>query len=409
MIKPLASPDPIALSTMRYHGLDALRAFAMLLGIALHGGMSYIGAYLTDGDLTGWPFDPVSSGFILILVLWIHAWRMQTFFLMAGFFAHMVIQRRGMRSFVKNRFRHVFIPFVLGMIVIVPLTIGVIVYGAWRTGTLDQLGQSANTDTSSTSSDGLSPLHLWFLCYLLGFYLIIWGMSAAASRLRRLSAAFLRYADRCMGWVMRSRWRVVWLSLPTMLLRALVTSEDVILLELNLPFFLYHGSFFLFGWLVFRQPLLFKPLSHRRIWGSYLLLGTLVVLPMTLILGSAVSEHHLVYSGIYSLQTWLMMFGFIGMFDAINTQARGWVRYLADAAYWVYLMHLPLVALLSIWLIDLRWAALSKFVIVCVVSCTILLMSYQWGVRYTFIGRLLNGPRSRGKLNPIACATSTQN
>jgi len=376
---------------IRYHGLDALRAFAMLLGVALHGGMSYVGAYLEDGNLAGWPFDSSSSGLILLLIAWIHAWRMQTFFLMAGFFAHLVIQRRGMRSFLKNRFQHIFIPFVLGMIIVVPLTIAVILYGAWRTGTLAQL------ENDSSSGGGLPPLHLWFLYYLLGFYLVTLAVYQIADRLPELAARVLRRADQTIRWVMESRWRVLWLALPTMLLRALVTSEDVMLFGPNMMFFIYHSLFFAFGWLIFRQSALLKTLSARRVWLGDLLLGRFVVMPVRLLLSGAVSEQNLLYTGVYSLETWLVLFGLVGMFDALNSQARGWVHYLADAAYWVYLMHMPLVALLSVWLMDVHWAAFPKFMIVCGVSLGVLLATYQWGVRYTLIGQLLNGPRSRVK------------
>jgi hypothetical protein len=48
--------------------------------------------------------------------------------------------------------------------------------------------------------------------------------------------------------------------------------------------------------------------------------------------------------------------------------------------------------------------ALPKFIIVCVGSSILLLITYQWGVRYMFIGRLLNGPRQRGDLGKLAIA-----
>jgi peptidoglycan/LPS O-acetylase OafA/YrhL len=375
----------------------------MLLGIALHAGMSYVSAYLSGDELVGWPFDPASSGFVLLLIVWIHAWRMQAFFMMAGFFAHLVVQRRGMRSFMKNRLHHVFLPFVLGVVIIVPLTIGVILYGMWRMGTLDQLEVSANT--SSSTPEGFSPLHLWFLYYLLGFYLIIAGLYAAAVRLRFSAGGLWRRVDQIIRRVMLSRWRVVWLALLTVLPRMAIVTEDVVLFDSNIPYFIYSGVFFAFGWSIFRQPDLLKVLDQRRVWLSYLMIGTVVVMPPRMVLGEALSEQHVLYAGVYSLETWLLLFGMIGMFDALNARARLWVRYLADAAYWVYLMHMPLVALLSIWLIDLRWGALPKFMIVCIVSSILLLMTYQWGVRYTFIGRLLNGPRQRGELSKLAAGS----
>ncbi|MGB8853343.1 MAG: hypothetical protein WCC69_07250 [Pirellulales bacterium] len=37
------------------------------------------------------------------------------------------------------------------------------------------------------------------------------------------------------------------------------------------------------------------------------------------------------------------------------------VRWLADASYWMYLAHLPLVILLQSYACDLPWSALAKF------------------------------------------------
>ena len=58
----------------------------------------------------------------------------------------------------------------------------------------------------------------------------------------------------------------------------------------------------------------------------------------------------------------------------------------------------PLVAALQVacsrW--ALHWSL--KWAMILAVSLTVLLLSYQYLVRYSFIGRVLNGPRQRGQL-----------
>ena len=69
----------------RYHHLDALRAFAMALGIALHGSLSFI-------EIPQWPAqdsDPNSPLFWFLLDA-VHGFRMQLFFLISGFFTAMM-------------------------------------------------------------------------------------------------------------------------------------------------------------------------------------------------------------------------------------------------------------------------------------------------------------------------------
>jgi peptidoglycan/LPS O-acetylase OafA/YrhL len=69
-------------------------------------------------------------------------------------------------------------------------------------------------------------------------------------------------------------------------------------------------------------------------------------------------------------------------------------RWLADASYWIYLAHLPLVIALESLLIDAPRTAVPKFLVVNVVSLAVLLVSYRWCVRYSPIGWLLTTARS---------------
>ena len=65
----------------RFHDLDAVRAGALLLGVALHTTMSFIEPQV-------WLIkDASSSTGLAVLFYVIHMFRMMTFFVMAGFFA----------------------------------------------------------------------------------------------------------------------------------------------------------------------------------------------------------------------------------------------------------------------------------------------------------------------------------
>lgn len=71
------------------------------------------------------------------------------------------------------------------------------------------------------------------------------------------------------------------------------------------------------------------------------------------------------------------------------------MRYLSDSSYWMYLTHLTLVILLQAWVRTWDVDPLLKFVFIVATTCTILLILYQLAVRYTFIGTILNGKRTR--------------
>ena len=96
------------------------------------------------------------------------------------------------------------------------------------------------------------------------------------------------------------------------------------------------------------------------------------------------------------LYVWLMTFGLIGLFRKLMSSENKWMRYISDSSYWLYLAHLPLMIWLQ-WLIS-EWDldGTTKFIIVCSVCTAVLLLMYEYLVRYTPIGTMLNGKKVRG-------------
>ena len=90
----------------RLHALDAARAFALLLGIVLHATMSFFMFIPVQ--------DPSQSTTLAVTFYVIHVFRMSLFFLLAGFFAHLVLHRRGTRAFAKDRAKRILVPMIVG-------------------------------------------------------------------------------------------------------------------------------------------------------------------------------------------------------------------------------------------------------------------------------------------------------
>ena len=90
---------------------------------------------------------------------------------------------------------------------------------------------------------------------------------------------------------------------------------------------------------------------------------------------------------------WTMSVGLIGLFHRFLAGHRPAMSWLADASYWMYLIHVPLVMVAQ--LVVRQWPLLAevKFVVILATVTLLLLASYRWCVRYTAIGTLLNGPR----------------
>ena len=96
-----------------------------------------------------------------------------------------------------------------------------------------------------------------------------------------------------------------------------------------------------------------------------------------------------------ALYAWLMTFGLIGLAEACFAKPAPWRDYLAEASYWVYLAHLPLVIWSQFWVSRLAWPAFGKFALITLADLLVLLIAYRLFVRETWIGRLLNGDRRK--------------
>lgn len=106
--------ETTARSIDRRHDLDALRAVAMLLGIGLHGVLSFVPF--------PWPVqDSHQNESFTLFFFAVHGFRMPLFFLISGFFTAMLWRKRGLGSLISHRFRRIFLPCMLGLVTVVPL------------------------------------------------------------------------------------------------------------------------------------------------------------------------------------------------------------------------------------------------------------------------------------------------
>jgi hypothetical protein len=71
------------------------------------------------------------------------------------------------------------------------------------------------------------------------------------------------------------------------------------------------------------------------------------------------------------------------------------MRYLAESSFWVYLIHVPVVALSQALLLPLSWPIAVKFLLIAAVAIALSLLSYEYIVRRSLIGEIINGARKR--------------
>ncbi len=99
----------------RIHFLDNLRAFVVLLVIALHGLITYM-AYAPDWYVV----NREDSKFFTLLVLLMDVPIMPIMFFIAGYFALPSLRKRGSSAFVIDKLLRIGLPFAVGVLFLAP-------------------------------------------------------------------------------------------------------------------------------------------------------------------------------------------------------------------------------------------------------------------------------------------------
>ncbi|HET9540227.1 MAG TPA: acyltransferase family protein, partial [Candidatus Limnocylindria bacterium] len=377
----------------RLHALDAVRGFALLLGVVLHAAMSYLPGF------DAWPLaDRSPSQTLGVTFFVIHVFRMTLFFVLAGFFARMVFHRRGVRAFIRERATRIVVPLVVGWVVFAPMTIAAIVWGAAP-------GRTFTPPPASAMPVLAFPLtHLWFLYVLVLLYTGTLAVRQGVVERLDSGGGFRRRLDGLVR-VLVTPLGPVALAMPLALALLAIGSwrpeggiptPDNSLIP-NLPAITAFGTAFAFGWLLQRQQSLLQ--SYQRWWPLHLTVAiglTVACLRMTNAspaVDAVPTSTIPLYLACYTVATWTWTFGLIGAALRFCSAPSATRRYVSDASYWVYLAHLPVVFFLQALVAQQPWHWTLKFPLVMGTALVFLFGTYHLFVRRSFIGVVLNGRR----------------
>ena len=388
-----------ATDSERLHALDAVRGAALLAGVVFHATVSFLPA--PPGVPLWIVMDRERSLTLAVLFHLLHTFRMTTFFLIAGFFAHLMVQRRGVGGFVRDRLRRIGIPLVVGWPILFAAILAVTIWGAVA-------GAHGGPLPPAPKYPGFPafPLtHLWFLYLLLWFYAAILVLKAGATALDR-GGALGRGADRVVGAFVSTPLALPVLAAPAAL--ALYFTPDWAMwfgvptpdssLVPNLAAAVAYFSAFGFGWLLHRR--VDRLAALRKNWpinlalgAAFSIAGLAITGPAPLLAASTPGLAKAAFAATYALAQWSWAFALIGLALRFLDAYSATRRYIADASYWIYLVHLPLIMALQVAVSQLAWPWPVKFALILGVAFPLMLGSYQLFVRRTLIGAILNGRR----------------
>lgn len=377
----------------RVHSLDNLRAVAMLAGVVFHAALAYSPVMRPI-----WPAADAGGSTVVDAVAWfMHLFRMPLFFALAGYFAALLVARRGMAGLFRNRCARVLLPLVV-------FAWPVLASMRWLT---ERAAETALQPSPALAwirtyldQHGAMPSlpswgHLWFLFYLMLFTLLVWITSTLGmGRIGRRLAA-MPVAAWIVGFPVLSAPALALVGVPW------PAPEFFVPALWALVFF---GLYFAFGYQLFHHDSL---LDRLRPLAPFLLAGAVVAYAALFLWTQGFLDvpPSAVLRGV---QAWLEACAGFWTTLWCLLAARRWLgsrsatmRWFSDSAYWVYLVHLPVLLAVQYRLLDTPLHWIVKFMSSIVITLLVSFASYQLLVRHTVIGRLLNG-KGRPSVSRVA-------
>lgn len=362
----------------RIHYMDNLRALAMLAGVVFHAALAYsplIHPYWPPADAGGSPFVDVAAWFL-------HLFRMPLFFAVAGFFAALLAERRGMAGLFRNRTARVLLPL---LVFLMPVLLGMHWLTVRAAATVAHPSPVLAFVHAYVGSHGALPLapglaHLWFLPYLLLFTVLVWVWRTLAPQRPAWWPALHPVVLPLLG--------------PALLVPALAgTTVPWPAPESPLPplwTIAYFGAYFALGYRHFRRP---APIDALQRMSPLLLVGAIAAYAaLPWVAGDPVTGsplQHVVHAALEAyagawMTLWCLLAGKRWLDGASRT-----MRWLSASSYWVYLVHLPVLFAIQYALLDVQLHWVAKFGLSAAATFVVSFASYQWLVRRTIVGRLL--------------------
>ncbi|HVI46394.1 MAG TPA: acyltransferase family protein [Chitinophaga sp.] len=334
--------QPSTTSTPRQAYLDWLRIIAIIGVLILHSGMPYA----TD---LGWHIRNATTSNVLLEVnVFLHRFRMPLLFFISGTVSYYMLQRRSGGGFIGLRFRRLFIPLVVGMLLIVPPQVYMERLTQGFKGNFWDFYPTIFT-TGVYPHGNMSWHHLWFILYLLVYDIIcaplfVWLMSPKGKHfLQRFSAnRYIHYL----------------FMIPGVLIYAFFAArfEETHDLIHDYAFAPYWLFFVLAGFICIANPVFMDNIERsRRLSFAFAFLSLLFI---NYLRWNQLEDYTYVQGvivrSIASLSAWTWVFTAVGYGKKYLNKFHPSLNYLNQAVYPFYILHQTVIVIISYYLVQPR-------------------------------------------------------
>jgi peptidoglycan/LPS O-acetylase OafA/YrhL len=375
------------LQLTRRYDLDWLRVLAVLLLVPFHSAIIFSSLPQTQ---VVYVYDSQHSLLLMKTVDFMYLWHMPLLFVVAGAASWFALGVRSGGRYLSERVNRLLVPLLFGMFVLLPPTLYL------YTRTVPDLTARFPTffqfyphyfvpdltDLSGRTQGSWTPMHLWFIMYLLGYSaralpLFQYLRGPSGKRLVEGMAAFI--ARRGM---------ILLLALPLALASVVPIGGS----ENPLAYLVW----FVYGYLLMSDPRFQVALSqHTPTVFLLAILSTLFVFGVGQV-GPAWSPLWLLWGFVYNFSRWFWVAGILGLGHRFLNTNGAVLRYANEAAYPFYILHYPVNMLAGYLLLPWNVTVAVKYVVVVALTTFVTLALYEALVRRLSLLRFFFGMKRAG-------------
>lgn len=355
---------------MRYYYIDLIRGILMSLGVVLHSSIVYCSdcKWRVCSHFHAPVFDYIYD--------FIHSFRMESFYIISGFFSMMLFEKYSLKKIIKSRMLRLGVPLLF--------------IGITLNSLMNYFSRKNSIDLFSTSYwfGGFWLGHLWFLANLIGYSILLlismYYFNKYIFKVKNIKfnyyyyvffIALLVFLFKRIGWHLPEppyggrHWLII----------------DQYKFMMYLPYFITGIIFYL-------NKELFASFNKAWLLNTFFVLLGLSLLYGIIEVNSYAAEF---IKAIYGITFSGLLFG---LFERFFNKPNDISYTISDASYTVYVLHQPIIVILGYFIIKMNINLLFEFSII---MFSALLIPYFFHIKVvkknSWVGILLNGKNYKSK------------
>jgi glucan biosynthesis protein C len=336
--------------------------------------------------------SPSSQVLFDIFIRPLGPWHMSLFFLLAGASTYFALRHRSGGHYVKERFKRLFIPFVFGVLVLIPPQsyLGLLSHSDYTRSFFSwypNFFTPQSDDINGYFMGGHTWGHLWFI-----FHLFVYSLVAIPLFLYLNGESGRRLIGRLAG--VFSKPGVI-LLFPLLLV---VMNECPEIVGGNPLFYI---TFFVSGFVLMSDPRFMEAIDKQRL--LLLILGVVPFSAILIMVGTNSWPH---FTGLPSDVVDAYFDAFVPWFVILTMLAYGrrflnftnrLLKYCSEAAYPLYILHQTIIVIIGYYVVQWDITVAAKFAMIVLLAFVGSVLTYDLVVKRIGVTRFLFGMKPSAK------------